>query len=163
MAALHVASWRESYRPYLPQTLVDSLAAEKRHAIWRRQIEDGQRILIAACDGDVPVAFINAGPAPSAALADADGEIAALYVLASYQRRGLGQQLMAQACAAWQARGGQSFRLGVLAHNSGSRRFYESMGGRYLRDDHYDWDGHDLPIAIYVFTDLAEIARRGGA
>jgi ribosomal protein S18 acetylase RimI-like enzyme len=158
MAAMHVQSWRESYEGYLPQVLFESLAAEKRTAIWARQIDNEDRILLTAYDGEAPVAFINAGPVSEGGSPVADGEIAALYVLQRLKRQGLGRRLVALASAAWTERGGKALQLGVLAANRPARDFYESLGARHVRDDSYNWDGHGLPVAIYVFNDLGALA-----
>ena len=158
MAALHVACWRESYEAFLPRALFESLAAEKRHAIWARQIADPERILWTAYEETEPLAFINAGAAAEKDRGDADGEIAALYVRKAFHRTGLGRMLMARAADDWVARGGHALRVGVISANTSARAFYEGLGGQFLRNDHYDWDGNDLEIAIYRFDPARDLA-----
>ena len=58
----------------------------------------------------------------------------------------------------WLGRGGTSLALGVLAANSRARAFYENCGARLVSEGTYNWDGHDLPDAIYCFDDLRRLA-----
>jgi hypothetical protein len=48
---------------------------------------------------------------------------------------------------------------GVLRANGPARAFYEAMGGRFIRDDVYNWDGNALDECIYLFENLPELAR----
>ena len=133
MAALHVACWGEAYRGMVPDHLLDHVDMAEREAAWRRNLNDGRKFVCGAFAHAQPCGFVLASPNSDPALAPADGQIAALYVLARFHRRGIGRHLLAAAARWWIAQGGQTLGLGVLAGNSGARAFYERMGGRLLR------------------------------
>jgi ribosomal protein S18 acetylase RimI-like enzyme len=158
MAALHVACWREAYTAIVPAELSARFSTIDTLGSWQRHLGDETRIIVAAYDGDTPVGFINEGKPVDPVFDGMDGHIAALYVLASHYRLGIGRQLMALGAAAWLARGGSSLALGVLAQNQRAVAFYQALGGRRVKDSTFTWHGHALPNAIFVFEDLKRLA-----
>lgn len=157
MARLHIACWRESYAGIVPAAALDAADPGERTARWQRSLADPDGFALAAFDGEEPAGFILARANGDPAIPGADGQVAALYVLKSHHRRGLGRNLLGAAARWWLARGGRSLGLGVLAANVDARRFYEAMGGRVAKTGTYNWGGHQLPDAIYVFDDLARL------
>lgn len=157
LAALHVQCWREAYSAIIPAVLVASFDAAKRIPHWRKYIGDPSRIVIVAFDDGAPVGLVNAGVADEIYFEGQDGHIAALYVLASHHKRGIGRRLVGTVAETWQQRGGTTLAAGVLAENLSARRFYEALGARFVKSGTYVWDGHELPDAIYVFEDLKKL------
>ena len=158
-ATLHVTCWSEAYRGIVPAAILERAVPEGRLAIWRGVLADPGRIAFGACDDNEPVGFILAGPPLDALTDDIDGHVYALYVRASHQRQGIGRRLMGAAAKAWLGQGGTSLTLGVLEDNTGARRFYEALGGAFLKAGAYEWDGQPLRDAIYVFRDLPALAK----
>jgi ribosomal protein S18 acetylase RimI-like enzyme len=158
MAKLYVQCWREAYAPIVPPDLVARFDVAHMIVRWQEHVQKPERFIQAAYDGEQPIAFVNSGSPVEKIHDEMDGHIAALYVAQSHYRLGLGRKLMAFAAADWSARGGHSITLGVLAANQRARAFYEAMGGRMVKTGHYDWHGHQLEDAIYVFEDLPRLA-----
>ena len=158
MAALHIACWREAYRGIVPDDLLARADLSKRTAVWRGAIADPERIVLAAYDGERAAGFIIAGKPLEHLFDGMDGHIAALYVARSHYRKGIGRRLLGTGAGQWLGRGGTSLALGVLAANSRARAFYENCGARLVSEGTYNWDGHDLPDAIYCFDDLRRLA-----
>lgn len=158
IAGLHVASWREAYGGIVPREVLDRVDMADRVARWRQYLAGtGMTFLVEA--GEEAAGFIRAGT-PAEPLAEgADGHIFALYVLERHHRRGIGRSLLGRVAAKWQGCGGQALSVGVLAANARAVAFYEALGACFERADTYSWDGHDLPESIYVFRNLAELAR----
>jgi ribosomal protein S18 acetylase RimI-like enzyme len=102
--------------------------------------------------------FVNLGAPSEILFPGMDGHIAALYILQAFQRQGLGRRLLGAAAGEWLSRGGISMALGVLAENHQARKFYESLGAKLVHTGTYEWEGHPLDDAIYVFENLAELA-----
>lgn len=157
LAAMHVQCWREAYAEMIPLELIASFDASKRVGRWRNSIVDHSRIVVAAFDEGVPVGLVNAGLADDTYFDGQDGHIAALYVLASHHKMGIGRRLVGSAADLWLKRGGETLAVGVLAENLKARRFYEALGARFVKTGTYVWDGHELPDAIYVFEDLSSL------
>ncbi len=160
MATLHVACWREAYTVLVPDDLAKRFEVAAMILRWQEHLSKPERFIEAAYDGSQPVAFVNSGRPVEQLFDGMDGHIAALYVAKTHYRKGLGRMLMAHAAADWLAQGGHSISLGVLAENTQARSFYEAMGGRLVKTGFYEWHGHQLADAIYVFEDLARLAAR---
>lgn len=158
-AELHVSCWKEAYRGFVPDKVLDSATAEARLTIWQSVLAKPGVIAIGAYEAGTPVGFIMAGPPVEPLFEEMDGHIPAFYVRAALWRRGIGRALLARAAAKWRETGGRSLALGVLSANQPARAFYEAMGARFVRADVYHWDGHALDQSIYVFENLAELAR----
>lgn len=154
MAALHVQCWREAYTAIVPQAVVDSFDDVKMAERWLGHIKNPDRFLMAVFDDDLPVAFINQGNPVEKIFEGINGHIAAIYVAQSHYRKGLGRKLIGLAAQDWLAKGGHSIALGVLAENTRARRFYESLGAKFVQSGTFEWAGHALPDCIYVFENL---------
>lgn len=114
--------------------IADAFSVERQRA----QLCDPQQAVFLLEDAGRAVGLAVAGPCqlPHAAVADGDGELRRLYLLASHQGRGHGSRLM-QAAMDWLLRDGpRVLWLGVWSENHGAQRFYARWGfekaGQYL-------------------------------
>src|ERR1043166_912766 len=107
---------------------------------WRRALRDGD-ILLVASDGDAIVGLGHAG----------GDRIGALYLLRSYQRRGIGRALLTRLLAALNKRSVAVARFDVVAVNVNAISFYRALGaypiGRGINHDARG-DSEDLVFAI---------------
>jgi ribosomal protein S18 acetylase RimI-like enzyme len=87
------------------------------------------------------------------------GEIYALYVRESHQRRGLGRRLVQAVAAHLAELGMTSLLIGCLAAGIPARRFYEALGGQVVGEREYDENGVKLPIVVYGWPDLRGLKR----
>lgn len=135
LAALHLASWRATYRGMMPDAFLDGEAATQRLAAWREHLAGppraGTRVRLAFA-GDALTGFVCTS-------LDIDPRwgprVDHLHVAPDWQGRGLGRRLLAEAMTwALDARGTDERRpalhLWVLEQNTPARRFYERAGGR---------------------------------
>ncbi|MGH3804331.1 MAG: GNAT family N-acetyltransferase, partial [Pseudonocardiaceae bacterium] len=72
LAALQRATWRAAYSELLPPGTLDGLDAPQVQQAWADTLASGATVLIAT-EGDHPVGFVVAGPAPEDEMAAADG------------------------------------------------------------------------------------------
>jgi ribosomal protein S18 acetylase RimI-like enzyme len=157
MAALHVRCWREAYSEFLPTELIASFSVEKRLPMWQAVIPNAERFVLAAFDECKPAGFVISGPTEEQHTENQDGHLWAIYIAADYNRKGIGRELIGHAAADWYSKGGRTMTIGVLAENKNARVFYEKLGARFVKSGSYDWDGHQLADAIYVFEDLPSL------
>lgn len=137
LAALHAATWRAAYFELLPAGVLDRLDAPHLRQAWADAIEGGAMVLIAT-EGDAPVGFVVAGPAPEDDVAAADGALppdAARTVLVStllveprWGRRGHGGRLLAAAAAALRDAGATRGIAWVPAEDPALLSFYRRAG-----------------------------------
>lgn len=129
LAAVHVRSWRETYRGLLPDAYLARMSEVDFARRFRRSLTFpavGELTLL-AMSRDGLLGYAQAGP--SRAGVAGEGEIATLYLLRSAQGLGAGKRLMAAAARALAAGGARSLALSVLRDNVAARGFYEHLGG----------------------------------
>jgi ribosomal protein S18 acetylase RimI-like enzyme len=137
LAQVHETTWRETYIGLMSEQLLNALTADARTEAWRRILlgETGylSTTYIAERSG-VFVAFGSCGEQRDADFAAAGyrGEITAVYVLKTDQRRGLGTRLMTAMMTDLADRGLAGFTLWVPRDNFPARSLYEQLGGRFL-------------------------------
>jgi ribosomal protein S18 acetylase RimI-like enzyme len=137
LAQVHEATWRETYVGLISEQLLDALTADARTEAWR-WILAGQAGYLAttyvAERAGVLAAFGSCGEQRDEALREEGygGEISAVYVLKTDQRRGLGTGLMRTMMADLRERGLTAFTLWVPRENIPARSLYESLGGRLI-------------------------------
>ena len=119
IAAVHLISHRETYLPLVGAANYWPVDPAERLAEWQQALAGDAIVLVAKAGGQV-VGF-----------AHAEGErINTLYILPSWQRRGIGRALLKEVGDRLAARGIALARFAVLAVNGKAIRFYEAAGAR---------------------------------
>jgi ribosomal protein S18 acetylase RimI-like enzyme len=132
IARVHVDSWRTTYRDLLPAEFLASLTESGYTERWQRVIgERSSRVYVVEETAEV-VGFASCGR-ERAGEAGFAGELYAIYVLDSAQRRGHGRELVRAAVGGLREMGLNDMIIWVLRDNAQARRFYERLGGVYVR------------------------------
>ena len=129
IANVHVASWRSTYRGLMQANFLEQLAVEPRERYWAGLLctdSPVQYMFVAESNGQI-VGF-TAGGAERSGKYHYQGEVYALYLLAAYQRQGIGRQLVAAVVEQMANVGMKSLLIWVLTENP-ARHFYEALGG----------------------------------
>ena len=133
IASVHAESLRESHEIFLPAKAAESIlspALELRTKGWRGWIERRRAKAFVARDaGRGVVGFCAVHPMPGTS-GDAVTEVAALFLLPTHWRAGLGRRLCETAFDHARERGSSEAVVWVLDPNEPGRRFYESIGFR---------------------------------
>jgi ribosomal protein S18 acetylase RimI-like enzyme len=137
LADVHETTWRETYTGLMSEQMLNALTADARTEAWRRILtgETGYLSTTYVADRDgVLAAFGSCGEQrdPNFAAAGYKGEFAAVYVLASDQRRGLGTRLMRAMMEDLTGRGLTGFTLWMPRNNIPARSLYEQLGGTLI-------------------------------
>ncbi len=160
LARVHVNAWRTTYRGMLPEDRLANLSYERREQGWNEVLtlppERRHFVFVAEDQTGQVVGFSSAGPETSD---DAyyKGELYAIYILEACQRQGLGRRLMHAAVEALAAGGYTAMLLWVLADNNGARRFYETLGGRPIKEKPIEIFGVALSEVAYGWDDLPRL------
>ncbi len=165
IAAVHVASWRETYAGLLPDEMLGALSVTDRTERWSRILAHAGGpadaiVFVAERNGRV-VGFASGGAQRDENLRaqGLTGEITAIYVLQSAQRLGVGRRLMAAVANALADGGRGSASLWVLHGNQSARNFYERLGGNVVAEKEDMRDGVVLAEVAYAWRDLARYVR----
>lgn len=160
IARVHVDTWRTTYRGIVPDDYLGGLSYAQRQATWERglgQQERGQCVYVAEDGSGQILGFANGGPERSGDPVY-DGELYAIYILQPWQGHGIGRQLAMRVVQWLIDHGYVSMLVWVLARNP-SRRFYEVLGGEYVRTQTIEIGGVQLDEVAYGWRDLRAAIR----
>src|SRR5437879_10038629 len=132
IARVHVATWKTAYRGLLPDDFLASLSESHYQERWQRTIADHGSGVYVAEDGREVVAFASGGR-ERAGEDGFGGELYAIYVMRESQGRGHGRALVRAVTAGLRKMGLTEMIVWVLRDNFPTRRFYERLGGSYVR------------------------------
>lgn len=137
LSALHRVTWQAAYSELLPPGTLDGLDTPSIQQAWADAVAGGATVLIAT-EGDVPVGFVVAGPAPEGEVAAADGTlpgdaartalVSTLLVEPRWGRRGHGGRLLVAALTALRDAGAIRGIVWVPAEDPASLNFYRHAG-----------------------------------
>jgi GNAT superfamily N-acetyltransferase len=132
IARVHVDTWRTAYRGLLPDSFLASLAEDQYTQRWRRGLVDPASRVFVAEDATGVVGFASGGRERAGENGYA-GELYAIYVLDRAQHRGYGRELVRAVVGALREMRFADMIVWVLRDNAPARRFYERLGGVYVR------------------------------
>ena len=147
IANVHVASWRSTYRGLLPDEFLDSLSHAHYAERWRRTFDDASHRVYVAENAEGVIGFASGGR-ERAGETGYSGELYAIYVLQDAQGHGHGRRLVQAVVGALRELEIPDMIVWVLRDNAPARRFYERLGGVYVREQ---------PISIGA-TQLVEVS-----
>ncbi len=151
MAEVHVQSWRETYKGIVPDDLLAKLSVEKRKEAWTTIVCNKQRttFTIVAVDEGKIVGFANGGEPQDKELSY-DSELAAIYLLRSHQKRGIGRELFNRFVAKLAQLGPTNMYLWVLTESS-TTGFYKHLAGEYVKSDTIVLGGKSLKKDLFLW------------
>lgn len=163
LARVRVETWRTSYRGLIPDETIDGMDIEKETLRWVERLGAplpdsfafAAEVRPETGAGTTEMTPFVAGLCVCGRDRDADpqysGEVYAIYVLPACQRKGLGHALV-QTAVHWLRQGGHAGMLiWVLRDNLPARRFYESLGGKAVRQRSIVIGGAELPEVGYGY------------
>ena len=156
IARVHIDSWRTTYRGMVSTDHLAGLSYEDRERRWQEffSVTDAiQFAYVAEYDEELVVGFASGG-------ANRDrgsiyqGELYAIYLLEEYQHKGIGRELTRAVVKRLLEEGMSSMQVWVLAENPGAG-FYQSIGGRRLKEQEIVIGGTTLIEVAYGWSDLS--------
>jgi ribosomal protein S18 acetylase RimI-like enzyme len=156
IARVHVATWRSAYRGLLPDDFLASLSEVYYTERWTRVIGDGMSGVFVAEEPDGIVGFASGGR-ERAGEHGFEGELYAIYVLDSAERRGHGRELVRAVAGALREMKLRDMIVWVLRDNARARQFYERLGGVYVREQPLTIGTATLEEVSYGWRSLDEI------
>ena len=135
IARVHVATWRSTYRTLLPPEFLESLTETAYADRWRRFIAERSNRVYVVQEGherEEVVGFASGGR-ERAGETGYTGELYAIYLMESAQRRGYGRELARAVIGGLREMGLEELIIWVLRDNRPARDFYERLGGVYVR------------------------------
>ena len=159
MAAVHVESWKTTYRGIVSDKYLESLKIEEREESWKKGIFHTKAFVAEEERGIV--GFANGGRERSGNYPGYDGELYAIYLLKECQGQGAGHELVRQVAIALNHMGFGAMLVRVLRNNP-SRYFYEALGGIRIGTERIEIGGDLLEEWVYGWPDLNVLDDEGG-
>ena len=150
IGSIHVACWHETYTGIISQGYLDQLDPEKRQEMWLDAIKRGQTIFVAEAANRI-VGFANGGKNRESTI-DASGVLYAIYLLADYQKQGIGKQLFRAVEEDLSAQNLTPFITWVLEKNPACG-FYKKVGGEIVADQLEEIGGVNFKEIAYLWKD----------
>ncbi|HVT96605.1 MAG TPA: GNAT family N-acetyltransferase [Acidobacteriaceae bacterium] len=157
IAQVHLASWKTTYPGLIPQEYIDGLRVEKGTADWQAALSSGRTTVLVAEDEKTVVGFA-AGGAIAHAVDGYEGELGAIYLLASHQRRGIGAALLRRMAAELQGKGLRNMAVWVLRENPACG-FYRRLGGIQVGEQTIEIGGRVLPEIAYGWPEIGVLCE----
>ncbi len=160
IAKVDVDTWRTTYRGIVPDEYLANLSYERRANAWYQSLkyssEDGNFIYVAEDVGEI-VGFADGGPERTQDPIY-KGELYAIYILQTYQRKGLGRCLVQTISAKLSRLNIDSMLVWVLADNPACQ-FYLELGGKHVYEQDLKVGSKALIEKAYGWIDTANLRK----
>ncbi len=160
IAQLHLDNWRGHYRGMMPDDALDAITYASRLAHWDGVFADGSEFVYVIEEGDGrQVRGIASGGAVLHDEPDYRGELYVLHVRPEMRGQGAGRALVGAIARRLADESIGSMLVWVLRDNHSARRFYERLGGQFVRAQATPFQGVMLPEVGYGWRDTATLLR----
>jgi GNAT superfamily N-acetyltransferase len=157
IARVHVETWRTTYRGIIPDEYLANLSFDKRESGWHQILNDAAEnsnfTYVAEDESGQIVGFANAGVERTGDLVY-KGELNAIYILESHQRKGIGRYLVRAVVEKLGQAGIHSMLVWVLADNPACR-FYAALGGQAVYEKEVEEGSATLIEVAYGWVSTA--------
>ena len=160
IARARIVTWQDAYRGMVDDDFLDALSVESATEQLRERLiseasQDAPGVyrLVAVGEGQV-VGFCTCGVKPDVPF-EGDWFMYALYVLPSFQGKGVGRALLLRAQEMGRHRGASRMVFGVFSANEPSKTFYVRTGAKFVETGDFELGGKRYPTD-YCFYHLGE-------
>lgn len=154
IARVAVETWKASYRGIVADRYLDKLNYEERENGWRKFPWDQSFVFVAEDDRRI-MGFAAAGPERESD-PEYQGELYAIYVHPSEQKKGIGSRLFRSVATRFRRAGVESLKAWTFS-DSPFRKFYEDHGGKAIGSKIFEMEGFHGRITAYVWLEIAKI------
>ncbi|HEX4309633.1 MAG TPA: GNAT family N-acetyltransferase [Acidobacteriaceae bacterium] len=152
IAQVHLASWKTTYPGIVPQAYIDGLRWEDGAARWAAQLTEKANTVLVVED-DAGVFGFVAGGGIMHPVEGYDGELGAIYLLASHQGKGAGAALVRRLAGELRGQGFRNMAVWALKENPACG-FYQRMGGAQVAEQMIEIGGVTLPELAFGWPDI---------
>lgn len=164
IAKVHVECWLTTYKGIVPDDFLASISYEQREQLWRQVLRDPTRsrfVYVAEDEGGSIVGFVSGGRERRRDTLYT-AELDAIYLLAPYQRQGIGRRLAVNLVNGLIQEGMTALLVWVLAGNP-ARRFYERIGGQLVYEKTAAIGEVSLTEVAYGWRDAYKLIEQAGS
>lgn len=157
MARVRVDTWRSAYKGLIPDDVLENLSYQRIAENWKKTLWEsrmpGIAVFVAENEQKAIVGIAVCGPEQTDDPIY-QGEVYVLYVLPQYQNQGIGRGLVARCVQHLiQQLKVETMLIWVIAENP-YRKFYESLGGKKVREKFQEIGGKAILEAGYGWDEI---------
>jgi ribosomal protein S18 acetylase RimI-like enzyme len=127
IARIHVCSWQQAYKDYIPESILNDLSYTERTELWSTLLKQGTSVLVLEADNKT-IGFVSMCPFRDEVSDKNSAEISAMYLHPDYWRQGFGAKLCLAALKELANKGYKNTYLWVLSDNIPAQLFYKQLG-----------------------------------
>ena len=167
IARVQANSWGTTYVGIVPDEYLSGISPLEWQNHWSGLSSPTSRTRVfVAATGQREIVGVASGGLERSNDPVYGGELYAIYLLEEYQRKGIGKRLTATIAGVLLDSDTHSMLVWVLADNLSARRFYEALGGQYVREQEIRIGGVSLVEVAYGWRDISVLVpqadRQGG-
>ena len=133
IAQVHVITWKTTYKGFLSESFLENITPESRYILWRKNINDPNKIILVLEKNAEIIGFIAGDPVKPGEYEQYDGVLTALYCKEKEQGKGYGKQLFHALLTEFTKLRFRNCIVKVLKE-SNSTYFYEKLGAVHIED-----------------------------
>ncbi|MCT4595881.1 MAG: GNAT family N-acetyltransferase [Anaeromicrobium sp.] len=159
IAYINVETWLTTYRGIVPDKFLKERKEKIEEIVARigKKLKENNMKGLVCEEGDKIVGFATYGRERDDDL-EYKGELYAIYVLETYQKKGLGKEILKGVVRNLISMGINKMLIWVLEENK-SCRFYEKSGGKIVKRRNINIGGKKLKEVGYGWNNLKELQR----
>jgi GNAT superfamily N-acetyltransferase len=157
IAQVHLASWKSTYPGIIPQAYIDGLRWEDGAARWATRLTEKTNTVFVVED-DAGVFGFAAGGSIMHPVEGYDGELGAIYLLASHQGKGAGAALVRKLAGELRRQGFRNMAVWALKENPACG-FYQRMAGVQVAEQMIEIGGVTLPELAFGWPDIGVLCE----
>lgn len=159
IAHVHVETWRSTYKGIIPDHYLNSLTIENRTKNWQRNLKTLHTAIFIVENDDGEIIGFAAGGPEQTRDSFYQGELYAIYILDTYQQKGIGKQLTKRVVEFLVEKKYKNIIIWALEENS-NRTFYESLGGQLAASKPISIYGKELIQVGYVWNNIYDLLKQ---
>lgn len=159
IAKVHVDSWKSTYKEIIPKEYLDNLSYEKRTKLWEINIGEKENFVVTAVDTDGKVIGFADAWKRNRNTEDKTIDLTSIYLLESYQGKGIGKQLLKEVFKHFKDQGYEKVFVDVLEDNP-TKLFYEYYGAELVETVKIKIGNKILNELIYKWNDVNEVLNK---
>lgn len=152
IAGVHLASWKTTYPGIVPQEYIDGLRVEDGAARWDKRLTE-KTATVFVVEDEAGIFGFAAGGAIMNPVDGYQGELGAIYLLASHQGKGAGAALVRRMAYELRRQGLANLVVWALRENPACG-FYQRMGGVQVAEKMIEIGGTMLPEVAFGWVDI---------
>lgn len=159
IARVHVDSWKTTYKGIIPDDFLNNLSYTQRTDLWTQAIAQQDHFVMVAETSEGEIVGFADGWKRETNTIPHSGDLTSIYILESYQGKGMGKQLLQSLFKLFKQLGWQKVFVEVLEDNK-TCDWYEYYGATFCKTVTIQIGGVLLNERIYEWNNIDDVLAK---